>query len=166
MKPEERRNPAKVSNHFTISQFSSHTRFNWLQNIINPILHQLRASYKLDESDRVVVTDPDFFVHLVEVLNKTNARNFHNYLGWKIAAKYGHLATEQLRVSQFEFLKVKTGVQSIPDRWRTCYSMLDAYLPFALSQLFVQHYFSEQEQLAVGLDRAQEIQLIRSFPCG
>ena len=81
---------------------------------------------KLDiqETERVIIQDINFYKNLGSVLESTDNRTLANYIGWRIAHEaIDYLSSEGRDITQ-KFKKVLIGVDQKPPLWSTCLDKL------------------------------------------
>ena len=146
---EDQRNRTKLYNPTTLAQV--------------PVSEQLPQSWtihlqklfdfddeKLDiqDTERVIVTDVDFYKNLSAILQSTDKRTLANYVGWRVAADlFNFLGSEERAISQI-FTKALDGVDQKQPRWKTCLknvgfnNMNGGAFSFAVSSMYARNMFN------------------------
>jgi predicted metalloendopeptidase len=78
-----------------------------------------------------------------------------NYISWRIAMSFGSFTVEKFREIEFQFNKVKSGVQKQSELWKTCISYTSSALQYAVSRKYVEENFTTKDKEEV---RKQYIQ--------
>lgn len=150
---EDQRNPSKTDVLLTIKEFNEQSKFNWSTEILTPIWKHFGSSEIPTDSDYVHLNDVEYFTKIVQILKRTAPRTIANFIGWRLVSTHGPQSSEAFRKFAFNFHKVTTGLQKIPDRWESCYFQVNGnlgapQLSRALSRLYVDKYFSNAEKEA------------------
>ena len=149
---EDQRNKTKLYNPTTLAQFP-----------VNEGLPQSWTTYlqklydfgdeKLDiqETERVIIEDVDFYKNLSQILQNTDKRTLANYVGWRVASElYTALGSKERDLYQ-KFNKVLTGVDQKQPRWKTCLAQVGfnsgsgAFL-YAVSSMYARFIFNSNSK--------------------
>ena len=151
LSPEALHDTANSNVELTIKQLSEKSSFNWHKELIVPIYKSYGLSDFPPESANVNIYDAPYLVKSVEIMKKTSPRTIANLFAWRLVQSYGSAASEQLRLFEFEFLKVSMGIKKLDERWKTCMSFVNGqfyfdHLALPVSRLYVDRYFSKAER--------------------
>ena len=147
MSVEDKRNPDKTSNIIKFDDLSKKTKIDWIAKIFTPINYLMRLDYPFDKDQNALIYDPDYIYKAIEILQKVPERTFANFVGWQVVSRYAPYSDEKFRRYQNDFLKVVTGVQIMPMRWLPCYELVRSEIGMAVSRLYVEHHFSQDQQV-------------------
>ena len=107
----------------------------------------MRLDYPFDKDQNALIYDPDYIYEAIKILQKIPERTFANFVGWQVVSRYAPYSDEKFRRYQNDFLKVVTGVQIMPMRWLPCYELVRSEIGMAVSRLYVEHHFSQDQQV-------------------
>jgi len=139
--PHELRDPLKLYNPRTVTALSADCpSIKWAK-----YFEQLYGTNGVVTD--TVVGSPSFFRNLTTVLTSTPKSTLVEYLQAHVVISYGALLSQAFRDNRFKFRKALYGVQTVPDRWKTCVGMADS-LGFAVGEAFVQNQFSKAARSA------------------
>lgn len=143
--PEELRDPEKAYNRITVSKIP--------QDFSVPVyLQELGVS-----SDRIngsiVVDNRDYFDNLSSIMTKLNhdenyRRTVRGYLAFHLvrAAARDGLLGESVYHELFKFNQYLYGLKQLPEQWKACQSLTNAYLGEAVGAAFVKKHFPDSRK--------------------
>jgi predicted metalloendopeptidase len=145
--PENRRDANIWYNRMSFKDFNNLTsnRVDWLQ-LTNGIYKTLNSPLRLTSEELVIVSDIPYFRGVTNLIARTKRRVIANYFGWRIAMSFGSYTVEKFREIEFQFNKVKSGVQKQPDLWRTCVSYVSNSLKYAVSRKYIEENFTTKDK--------------------
>jgi predicted metalloendopeptidase len=120
-------------------------RVDWLQ-LTNGIYKALKSPLSLTSEELVIVSDIPYFRGVTNLIARTTRRVIANYIGWRIAMSFGSFTVEKFREIEFQFNKVKSGVQKQPELWKTCVSYVSSALQYAVSRKYVEENFTTKDK--------------------
>jgi predicted metalloendopeptidase len=120
-------------------------RVDWLQ-LTNGIYKALKSPLSLTSEELVIVSDIPYFRGVTNLIARTTRRVIANYIGWRIAMSFGSFTVEKFREIEFQFNKVKSGVQKQPELWKTCVSYVSRALQYAVSRKYVEENFTTKDK--------------------
>jgi predicted metalloendopeptidase len=120
-------------------------RVDWLQ-LTNGIYKILKSPLRLTSEELVIVSDIPYFRGVTNLIARTTRRVIANYIGWRIAMSFGSFTVEKFREIEFQFNKVKSGVQKQPELWKTCVSYVSRALQYAVSRKYVEENFTTKDK--------------------
>jgi predicted metalloendopeptidase len=120
-------------------------RVDWLQ-LTNGIYKILKSPLRLTSEELVIVSDIPYFRGVTNLIARTTRRVIANYIGWRIAMSFGSFTVEKFREIEFQFNKVKSGVQKQPELWKTCVSYVSSALQYAVSRKYVEENFTIKDK--------------------
>jgi predicted metalloendopeptidase len=120
-------------------------RVDWLQ-LTNGIYKALKSPLRLTSEELVIVSDIPYFRGVTNLIARTTRRVIANYIGWRIAMSFGSFTVEKFREIEFQFNKVKSGVQKQPELWKTCVSYVSSALQYAVSRKYVEENFTIKDK--------------------
>lgn len=141
---EQQRDPETMVNMFNNKQLHDKTNLDWNEKIFKPLLDILGARTVGDSNKPLMVTDVNYTVKAIEILQQTPIKTVVNYIGWRLVSHFGPFSFELFREINFKFNQVISGVKKISERNETCHLLANNYLDLGLSRLFIEHYFNEK----------------------
>lgn len=134
----KRRDPKNINNKMSFADFQKLApAFNWKEYM---------ALVKTPASPTYLVTSPDFFRGLNQLIEQQPLDHWNAYLRWQLvdgAAPYLNKAFVQ---ENFEFSRNLTGAKELTPRWRRCVNSTDASLGEALGQAYVARAFPPESK--------------------
>ncbi|KAL7644945.1 UNVERIFIED_CONTAM: hypothetical protein RMT77_004762 [Armadillidium vulgare] len=147
---EERRNVTKLYNILNLGEMKNLTKdIDWVE-YFNTLLPY---GIQVDESERIGVSDPNYFRNLKKLLDKTPKRVVANYLLWRVAAASASYLSEDIRKLQLQYSKKLTGKSVNPPRWKECMGIVSSKLSYAIGNLYSKNFFNEKA-------KAQAVELV------
>lgn len=145
--PEDRRNPRKIYNKITFAELGKRiTNVDWYL-FVQRLYSRINSDIEIKEGDEVVVWDMSYLEALSSILSnyKGNQTVIANYLGWRALQLNGYLTTEQFRKNEFEFDKVKLGIQQPVELWHRCIDFMSAQVPTLVGRSYINRWFTEED---------------------
>jgi len=145
----ERRNKTKLYNPTTLGEFprALHMTESWTTYMQRVLDFGGDKELTIEDSERVIIYDPNFYKNLSSVLNSTDQRTMANYAGWRMAsATMNYLSSEAREIRQ-KYRKAITGIGVEPPRWKSCISAVgfNSYSKsnfiYAVSSMYAKHIF-------------------------
>ncbi|XP_066581992.1 neprilysin-11-like [Prorops nasuta] len=143
------RNIDKTYNLMTIKDFQklydnhggnhSAAKIDWLE-LMNIEFKDI--ALKIDESEKIDVSNPDFFKKLSTLLKDTPPRTIVNYMAWTITRDLVSYGDSGLNKISFDYISRKTGATKQESRNVIC--SRHANLNGAISYEYVRRYFSDE----------------------
>jgi predicted metalloendopeptidase len=145
--PEDSRDTKVWYNRMSFNDFKNLTSnvVDWLQ-FLNGIYEALNSPTRLTSQELVIVSDIPYFKGVTQLLERTSKRVLANYIGWRIAMSFGSYTVEKFREIEFQFNKVKSGVQKQSELWKTCVSYISGALQYAVSRKYVEENFTTKDK--------------------
>ena len=115
---------------------------------------------KLDiqESEKVIVMDTNFYKNVGSVLQSTDKRTLANYIGWRIAHEtIENLGPKARDISQ-KFLKAKSGVDQKLPQWKICLGKLSSGYGRVVDSMYARFIFNVDSKKQV-LDMTHYLRL-------
>lgn len=69
-----------------------------------------------------------------------------NYLIWRVTLSLATLLNKEMRLREFKFKKVLTGIKTLEERWRECVKVVLKSFPISTSALYVKKYFKKESK--------------------
>lgn len=152
----ELRDPYKTYNKFTVVEFSKTTpEINWADMLLK---------FKVSGQDTLLVSTPQFFISLNDMLKNVSIADWKTYLEWNILKSAApNLSTPFVNAS-FAFNQVQTGQKIQTPRWQRMSQLTDGTIGELLGQLYVARYFKpdakvRMNELITNLRKAFEIRI-------
>lgn len=135
----KRRDPANLNHKLTGQELRALTPdFSW-----DDYLKAINAP----PTDHYLVTAPDFYKGLNQLINGQSLNNWKAYLRWNLVNGSASLLSQPFVDENFNFYGRKLfGQQEQRPRWRRCTGYVDRDLGEALGQAYVAHAFSPEEK--------------------
>ena len=126
----ERRNKTKLYNPTTLGEFPSDAGFpeSWT-NYVQKIFDFGDDKLDIEDSERVIIYDPNFYKNLSSVLQSTDKRTLANYAAWRMASSTMKYLTSEARDIRQKYSKALTGT----------YLLITSYVLGVLTSL-IHHY--------------------------
>ncbi|NWW75069.1 NEP protein, partial [Climacteris rufus] len=145
-KSEDRNDPLLLYNKMTLAQvqnnFSleiSQKVFNW-SNFINAIMSTVQIN--IDNTEHVIVYDPDYLLKLRSILNKYSPRDLQNYMTWRFVMDLVNSLSRDYKDTRNAFRKALYGTSSETAVWRRCANYVNGNMESAVGRLYVQEAFA------------------------
>jgi putative endopeptidase len=98
----------------------------------------------------IIVSQPDFFAKLGDVLNKYSVSDWKNYMKWHVLSSKAGILSNDFQKESFRFNStVLKGTTTMKPQSEKAVNMVNAYLGETLGQEFVKHHFSENSKQKV-----------------
>ena len=106
----ERRNKTKLYNPTTLGEFPSDAGFpeSWT-DYVQKIFNFGDDKLDIEDSERVIIYDPNFYKNLSSVLQNTDKRTLANYAAWRMASSTMKYLTSEARDIRQKYSKALTG---------------------------------------------------------
>ncbi|XP_042146819.1 neprilysin-4-like [Ixodes scapularis] len=136
---EDRRNLSSMYNEMNISTLSEkYPKIEWLK-LLN---HEFAvANMTLNESERVIVLEPDYVKDIQKILEEENISTLYNFVHWITIRTYGADGSKELDKLFLNFDKEATGVKKEKPLWMQCLSGISDLMTHAISRLYVDKMF-------------------------
>jgi putative endopeptidase len=129
----KRRDPKNLNNKMSLEQIQQLApSFQWQRYLA--LVHSPATLHYL-------VTSPDFFRGLEQLLQRHALSDWKAYLRWQLLNGSAPRLSRAFADENFNFQRVLTGAQELPPRWRRCVSSTDNFLGEALGQAYVARAF-------------------------
>ena len=130
-KDEDRRNMTQVLRRFSVDQLKSSVEKINLTFIVDSYLGEMKTT-------EVIVADINYMRRLGQVLDDMADQHLLRYYHtWKVLEDYGRYLSEKFNQAQFEFFKVKNGLQQKPDQKKMCIDILVKRSPSPIGRVYV-----------------------------
>jgi putative endopeptidase len=130
----ELRDVAKVTNHYTVDTLQAQAPAVQWATFFSNVGATQTADLNVDE--------PSFFKALDGLLTSVPVSDWKTYLRWRILNAAGPALPKAFVDERFSFIKVLSGTQTLPPRWKRCIPATDTAMGEALGQLYAQAYFT------------------------
>ncbi|XP_065604343.1 neprilysin isoform X1 [Cyrtonyx montezumae] len=145
-KSEDRNDPLLLYNKMTLAQLQNnfsleinHTAFNW-SKFINNIMSTVQID--VENTEHVVVYDPEYLTKLKSVLNKYTPRELQNYMIWRFIMDLVNSLSRNYKDTRNAFRKALYGTTSETAVWRRCANYVNGNMENAVGRLYVQEAFA------------------------
>uniref|UniRef100_UPI00398E758E phosphate-regulating neutral endopeptidase PHEX isoform X2 n=1 Tax=Pristiophorus japonicus TaxID=55135 RepID=UPI00398E758E len=146
--PHNNRTSEALYNKFTVGHLQNTIpQFDWLRYMKMVIDADVYPELThIDMSEEVIVSVPQYFKDLFQLLDTVDNRTIANYLIWRIVhRRMGNLSQRFLN-RHLEFVKVINGATSLSARWNKCVNFAEYVLSFAVGRMFVEAHFQEDKK--------------------
>ncbi len=135
----KRRDPKNINNKMTLAEFQKLTpSFDW-QRYLTLIHAPAQQTY--------LVTSPDFFRGLEQVIQQHPLAHWKVYLKWHLVHDSAPYLTKAFTAENFNFFShTLAGTPEQPPRWRRCVNSADGALGEALGQAYVARAFPPESK--------------------
>ncbi|EFO88687.1 hypothetical protein CRE_06583 [Caenorhabditis remanei] len=144
---DERRNNTRLYNKREIRDlYSLLPQVDWV-----PFFQSIAPSdltYLFHNDTEIIICEVEYLQKISELLEKTDVGLLTNYVLWRVVQSNVRYLDERFEdIKQvFDFLKVMTGQQQSPPRWKDCAQVPSTVLPLAAGAIYVQAHFQESDK--------------------
>uniref|UniRef100_A0A8C0V7C0 Neprilysin n=1 Tax=Cyanistes caeruleus TaxID=156563 RepID=A0A8C0V7C0_CYACU len=145
-KSEDRNDPLLLYNKMTLAQLQNnftlkinHKVFNWSE-FINAIMSTVQIN--VDNTEHVIVYDPDYLLKLGSILEKYSSRDLQNYMTWRFVMDLVNSLSRDYKDTRNAFRKALYGTSSESAAWRRCANYVNANMESAVGRLYVEEAFA------------------------
>ncbi|NXU80978.1 NEP protein, partial [Oreotrochilus melanogaster] len=145
-KSEDRNDPLLLYNKMTLAQLQNnfsleidHKVFNW-SKFINDIMSTVEIN--VENTEHVIVYDPEYLIKLKSILNKYTPRDLQNYMMWRFVMDLVNSLSRDYKDTRNAFRKALYGTTSEAAVWRRCANYVNGNLESAVGRLYVQEAFA------------------------
>ncbi|KAK4820329.1 hypothetical protein QYF61_023562 [Mycteria americana] len=145
-KSEDRNDPLLLYNKMTLAQLQNnfsleinHKVFNW-SKFINDIMSTVQIN--VENTEHVIVYDPEYLIRLKSILNKYTPRDLQNYMIWRFVMDLVNSLSRNYKDTRNAFRKALYGTTSETAVWRRCANYVNGNMENAVGRLYVQEAFA------------------------
>ncbi|KAI1236050.1 hypothetical protein IHE44_0002146 [Lamprotornis superbus] len=145
-KSEDRNDPLLLYNKMTLAQLQNNFSleinnkvFNWSE-FINAIMSTVQIN--IDNTEHVIVYDPDYLLKLRSILVKYTSRDLQNYMTWRFVMDLVNSLSQAYKDTRNAFRKALYGTTSEAAVWRRCANYVNGNMESAVGRLYVQEAFA------------------------
>ncbi|NXY72549.1 NEP protein, partial [Glareola pratincola] len=145
-KSEDRNDPLLLYNKMTLSQLQNnfsleinHKVFNW-SKFINDIMSTVQIN--VENTEYVIVYDPEYLIKLKSILNKYTPRDLQNYMIWRFVMDLVNSLSRNYKDTRNAFRKALYGTTSETAVWRRCANYVNGNMENAVGRLYVEEAFA------------------------
>uniref|UniRef100_A0A8C8ALM6 Neprilysin n=1 Tax=Otus sunia TaxID=257818 RepID=A0A8C8ALM6_9STRI len=145
-KSEDRNDPLLLYNKMTLAQLQNnfsleidHKVFNW-SKFINDIMSTVQIN--VENTEHVIVYDPEYLIKLKSILNKYTPRDLQNYMTWRFVMDLVNSLSRNYKDTRNAFRKALYGTTSETAVWRRCANYVNGNMENAVGRLYVEEAFA------------------------
>ncbi|KFQ25532.1 PREDICTED: neprilysin [Merops nubicus] len=145
-KSEDRNDPLLLYNKITLAQLQNnfsleinHKIFNW-SKFINDIMSTVQIN--IENTEHVIVYDPEYLMRLKSILNKYTPRDLQNYIIWRFVMDLVNSLSRNYKDTRNAFRKALYGTTSETAVWRRCANYVNSNMENAVGRLYVEEAFA------------------------
>ncbi|NXP02667.1 NEP protein, partial [Thinocorus orbignyianus] len=145
-KSEDRNDPLLLYNKMTLAQLQNnfsleidHKIFDW-SKFINDIMSTVQIN--VENTEHVIVYDPDYLIKLKSILNKYTPRDLQNYMAWRFVMDLVNSLSRNYKETRNAFRKALYGTTSETAVWRRCANYVNGNMENAVGRLYVEAAFA------------------------
>ncbi|NXJ95124.1 NEP protein, partial [Corythaixoides concolor] len=145
-KSEDRNDPLLLYNKMTLAQLQNnfsleidHKVFNW-SKFINDIMSTVQIN--IENTEHVIVYDPEYLIRLKSILNKYTPRDLQNYMIWRFIMDLVNSLSRNYKDTRNAFRKALYGTTSETAVWRRCANYVNGNMENAVGRLYVEEAFA------------------------
>ncbi|XP_074448372.1 neprilysin [Larus michahellis] len=145
-KSEDRNDPLLLYNKMTLAQLQNnfsleinHKVFNW-SKFINDIMSTVQIN--VENTEHVIVYDPEYLIKLKSILNKYTPRDLQNYMIWRFVMDLVNSLSRNYKDTRNAFRKALYGTTSETAVWRRCANYVNGNMENAVGRLYVDEAFA------------------------
>ncbi|XP_040073432.1 neprilysin-4-like [Ixodes scapularis] len=144
---EDWRNLSSTYNEMNISILSeTYPKIEWLK-LLNYWFEP--ANMTLNESERVIVKEPEYIKRIEELLEGENISTLYNFVYWTRIRAQGAGASKNLEKLFFNFNKEAFGVKKDRPWWKKCLTRISSSMTHALGRLYVDKRFDPKAKKTI-----------------
>ncbi|NXU69961.1 NEP protein, partial [Horornis vulcanius] len=113
--------------------------FNWSE-FINAIMSTVQIN--VDNTEHVIVYDPDYLLKLRSILVKYSSRDLQNYMTWRFVMDLVNSLSRDYKDTRNAFRKALYGTTSESAVWRRCANYVNGNMESAVGRLYVEEAFA------------------------
>uniref|UniRef100_A0A672UFP4 Neprilysin n=1 Tax=Strigops habroptila TaxID=2489341 RepID=A0A672UFP4_STRHB len=113
--------------------------FNW-SKFINDIMSTVQIN--VENTEHVIVYDPEYLIKLKSILNKYTPRDLQNYMIWRFVMDLVNSLSRNYKDTRNAFRKALYGTTSETAAWRRCANYVNSNMENAVGRLYVQEAFA------------------------
>ncbi|KFO94056.1 Neprilysin [Buceros rhinoceros silvestris] len=143
---EDRNDPLLLYNKMTLADLQknfslefNHKVFNW-SKFINEIMSTVQIN--IENTEHVIVYDPEYLLRLKPILTNYTARDFQNYIIWRFIMDLVNSLSRNYKDTRNAFLKALYGTTSETAVWRRCANYVNGKMENAVGRLYVKEAFA------------------------
>ncbi|XP_025952660.2 neprilysin isoform X2 [Dromaius novaehollandiae] len=152
-KAEDRNDPILLYNKMTLAQLQNnfsveinHKVFNW-SKFVNAIMSTVQIY--VENTEQVVVYDPEYLIRLKSILNKYTPREIQNYMIWRFVMDLVNSLSRNYKDTRNAFRKALYGTTSETAVWRRCANYVNGNMENAVGRLYVEEAFAGESKHVV-----------------
>ncbi|KAM6122117.1 neprilysin [Pterocles gutturalis] len=145
-KSEDRNDPLLMYNKMTLAQLQNNFSleidrkvFNW-SKFINDIMSTVQIN--IENTEHVIVYDPEYLIKLKSILNKYTPRDLQNYMIWRFVMDLVNSLSRNYKDTRNAFRKALYGTTSETAVWRRCANYVNGNMENAVGRLYVEEAFA------------------------
>ncbi|XP_076197608.1 neprilysin [Aptenodytes patagonicus] len=145
-KSEDRNDPLLLYNKMTLAQLQNnfslevdHKVFDW-SKFINDIMSTVQIN--VENTEHVIVYDPEYLIRLKSILNKYTPRDLQNYMIWRFVMDLVNSLSRNYKDTRNAFRKALYGTTSETAVWRRCANYVNGNMENAVGRLYVEEAFA------------------------
>ncbi|XP_074954739.1 neprilysin [Phalacrocorax aristotelis] len=145
-KSEDRNDPLLLYNKMTLAQLQNNFSleigqkvFSW-SKFINDIMSTVQIN--IENTEHVIVCDPEYLIKLKSILNKYSSRDLQNYMAWRFIMDLVNSLSRNYKDTRNAFRKALYGTTSETAVWRRCANYVNGNMENAVGRLYVQEAFA------------------------
>ncbi|KAK2538547.1 Mme [Columba guinea] len=145
-KSEDRNDPLLLYNKMTLAQLQSNFSleinnkvFNW-SKFINDIMSTVQIN--IENTEHVVVYDPEYLIKLKPIVNKYTPRDLQNYMIWRFVMDLVNSLSRSYKDTRNAFRQALYGTTSETAVWRRCANYVNGNMENAVGRLYVAEAFA------------------------
>lgn len=133
-KPEENYHP------MTVDEFTKEMNYD---------LRKLLSYYDYNETEKVIVCQPEPVKKALEVMNNCSLIEFGIAAEANILAEYLGTLSEDFNETYWEFIQFMSGAKERPPKWKRIVHTMDDVFNHSIGKIFSERYFSEEAKQEV-----------------
>ncbi|NXH20505.1 NEP protein, partial [Bucco capensis] len=152
-KSEDRNDPLLLYNKMTLAQLQNNFSleieqkvFNW-SKFINDIMSTVQIN--IENTEQVIVYDPDYLIKLKSILTKYTPRDLQNYMTWRFVMDLVNSLSRNYKDTRNAFRKALYGTTSETAVWRRCANYVNGNMENAVGRLYVEEAFAGDSKQVV-----------------
>ncbi|CAD6193961.1 unnamed protein product [Caenorhabditis auriculariae] len=139
---DERRNNTRLYNRRNIADlYSLLPKVDWVSFMRRSAPPEM--THLFDNSTEIIIYAS---LEVSQLVDETDVKLLTNYVIWRVVQSNIRYLDERFDDIKQDFIKVMTGQQQTPPRWKDCAQVPSTVLPLAAGAIYVQAHFNERDK--------------------
>ncbi|CAB3404762.1 unnamed protein product [Caenorhabditis bovis] len=142
---DERRNNTRLYNKHDIKElYNLLPQVDWVEFFRQIAPKEL--TYLFNNDTEIIISEIEYLQKASKLIESTDSTLLTNYILWRVVQSNVRYLDERFDDIKQDFVKVMTGQQQNPPRWKECANVPSTVLPLAVGAIYVQSHFQESDK--------------------